>query len=476
MRPVATANGAVRATPGDLSREGRLALATAEEPRVSVDLPIFTAGEDYSVADLDAMQANAGPQGAIAQAGLTLEPTLIIGHGPEELQDDTKPAWGLGQQVWRVGKTLWQHFREVPQSMAAAIQAGRWPKWSVEIYRDFRAVVNGVTRSFGPAVRRVALLGAEIPERKDLGAPVWRYGEHEPAFARVMCVRVGGEVVRFAEPPPAAPAAPAKAAPPAAPGQKPGGSRDAAMRAMETAMLAWKNGTGSEDEVNAALAALVAAIEGDTGGEQPPEGPPMSQHAEPVKPAPKPEAKTPEPTPDGQVITFAEHKVTLATLASERTAREATEARVKALENDKRGMQVDAFCEELRRDGLAVGAINDAVRTYFRKHSGVDTFAEKDERDPVVSAMTLLRTVLAPHKLDTSGRHVAAAAQPATDKFSEIDATLAKWKTDPNGKASGLELVFYARGTGIPTDTFAEWATARQIDAKTGVKVATAGK
>ncbi len=130
------------------------------------DIEIFEAGTyhqgryAYTEADLDQMVAN------WRDWGDHLRPTLVIGH--DEDQDILKNS-GLFAAGWltglrRRGKKLMADFKDVPRVIVDLIRRGAYRRVSAEVYHDFRQ--GGASK--GHVLRRVALLGGEIPEIKTL--------------------------------------------------------------------------------------------------------------------------------------------------------------------------------------------------------------------------------------------------------------------------------------------------------------------
>jgi len=130
-------------------------------------------GKEYTVADLDEMAANGrklGPQGL-----RLLDPTAVLGHEETqrylELTDLPAAGWVTNLRVKKyhepaTGRTeaiLIGDIEGVPPPIANRIRSGQYRKVSAEVYTDF---TDDFGRSFGKALRRVALLGAEVPQVK----------------------------------------------------------------------------------------------------------------------------------------------------------------------------------------------------------------------------------------------------------------------------------------------------------------------
>jgi len=102
-------------------------------------------------------------------------PMVVLGHDENQdlLQKSGLPSAGWVSKVWTKGKKLYADFKDVPKQIVDIIKNGAYRYPSVEIYRNF--VFDN--QEFGPVLRRVALLGADIPRIKSLSDIVARYGE-----------------------------------------------------------------------------------------------------------------------------------------------------------------------------------------------------------------------------------------------------------------------------------------------------------
>jgi hypothetical protein len=155
------------------------------------DVEIFEAGSyhqgryAYTEADLDQMVANWRAMGD------RLRPTLVIGH--DEDQDLLKNS-GLFAAGWltglrRHGKKLLADFKDVPRVIVDLIRRGAYRRVSAEVYHDFRQ--GGASR--GHVLRRVALLGGEIPEIKTLQDVAALYEEAAYPEGRTQWVALGSK-------------------------------------------------------------------------------------------------------------------------------------------------------------------------------------------------------------------------------------------------------------------------------------------
>jgi hypothetical protein len=126
--------------------------AGLDEPtRDLAGVELFRAGDYgqrgfFSEAYLDAMAANYRP--TAHEAPLTLDHAK---HGP---------AYGWLKRVWREGDVLKGDFSGVPESMARAIERGRYKKRSIEFYE--------LEDGGHPVIRAVSFLGAQVPHVKGL--------------------------------------------------------------------------------------------------------------------------------------------------------------------------------------------------------------------------------------------------------------------------------------------------------------------
>lgn len=130
-------------------------------------------GRDWSIRDLEEMADNfnkLGPDG-----NKLLQPPIVLGHEEtqEFLEKTNLPSAGWPSKVWlkkyndsATGKPeaiLLANFSDVPQSIANLIKNRRYRKVSAEIYDDF---TDDHGNGYGKAIRRIALLGGEIPQVK----------------------------------------------------------------------------------------------------------------------------------------------------------------------------------------------------------------------------------------------------------------------------------------------------------------------
>jgi hypothetical protein len=134
-------------------------------------------GERYTVADLDDMARN------FKLARGVIDPPLVTGHDEEQafLEGSGLPAAGWLVRVYRRGAKLFGDFGGVPRSIAKLINARAYKKVSVEIYDEDQHPEDTPAACKGKIVRRVALLGAELPQVKTLAdLPLAEYSEAPP--------------------------------------------------------------------------------------------------------------------------------------------------------------------------------------------------------------------------------------------------------------------------------------------------------
>lgn len=123
---------------------------------------------DEVARNFEANQAKGDPRFPQPTAFLIPAPSITVGH--EELSSIAQqyaertdlPALGWPTDVRREGKYLTARFNKVPVKLAEWINAGAYADISAEFYEDYEG--------HGPCLRRVSILGASIPNRKDLGA------------------------------------------------------------------------------------------------------------------------------------------------------------------------------------------------------------------------------------------------------------------------------------------------------------------
>jgi hypothetical protein len=130
-------------------------------------------GETYTVADLSAMVKN------FAAGRGVVDVPLVVGHEEQQPLDNTGwPAFGWVTRLYRRGDTLFADFERIPKSIAKVINARGYRKVSAEVYDEPPEGAPPGCR--GRMLRRVALLGGELPQIKTLAdLPYAEYAEGE---------------------------------------------------------------------------------------------------------------------------------------------------------------------------------------------------------------------------------------------------------------------------------------------------------
>jgi hypothetical protein len=128
------------------------------------DLEVFEVGgdevPDFTEDDLDKIVEN------FYSLQSELHVPFVLGHqdDAEILKKSGLPAAGWASELKRKGKKLLVSALEVPTKLVDVIKKGAYKFPSVEIYKDY--VKDG--KSLGPVLRRIAILGADIPRIKTL--------------------------------------------------------------------------------------------------------------------------------------------------------------------------------------------------------------------------------------------------------------------------------------------------------------------
>lgn len=138
-------------------------------------------GKDFTEKDIHQIIAN------FHRFGTMVQPPMVLGHGEEDEQfllgNSGIPAAGWLTALrgeTRGGKvTLVADFKDVPEIVRAVIKRRAFKRISAELYPDFLHEGKG----HGLMLRRVALLGGEVPEVKDLADVVALGDVAEPIFA-----------------------------------------------------------------------------------------------------------------------------------------------------------------------------------------------------------------------------------------------------------------------------------------------------
>lgn len=136
------------------------------------DVEIFEIGQevtkDWTDKDLDQIVAN-------AKLASVHPPMVALGHdeGQDLLKKAGLPAAGWVSKVRKAGKKLICDLSEVPKLVAEALRKKAYRYISAEIYPSF--LQEG--KDLGKVLRRIALLGADIPRVKSLQEVMARYDE-----------------------------------------------------------------------------------------------------------------------------------------------------------------------------------------------------------------------------------------------------------------------------------------------------------
>lgn len=110
---------------------------------------------------------------------------LIVGHGPEDLDDDRIPKRGDILSLRREGNWLVAPEMDADDDLANAIEAGNYDDLSAELYPSPPEGVPGK----GMMLRRVAILGGDIPHIKGLNPEGLAAKLHSEGRRRVKIVR-----------------------------------------------------------------------------------------------------------------------------------------------------------------------------------------------------------------------------------------------------------------------------------------------
>jgi len=130
---------------------------------------VFAAGKhrekNYTDAHLDEMVANF--QRFSSPGKTALRVPAVIGHDEDQelLDRSDLPAAAWVTRLYRVGHTLKADFADVAPQIARLIRAKRYRTVSAEIYDE---PPQGLAGGRGKTLRRIALLGGEIPQVKSL--------------------------------------------------------------------------------------------------------------------------------------------------------------------------------------------------------------------------------------------------------------------------------------------------------------------
>lgn len=139
---------------------------TRSIPAVEIFAAGLHRGKWYTTADLKRVVQNYQRFAARRDADVT--PVLVGGHGEEQvlMSDAGLPNYGLVRNLRLVGPKLVADFADVPEVIARLIAARRYNTVSAEFWPD---LVDG-GQHYGLTLRRVALLGGDMPQVKSLNA------------------------------------------------------------------------------------------------------------------------------------------------------------------------------------------------------------------------------------------------------------------------------------------------------------------
>jgi len=145
--------------------------------------------------DLDAMLRNVAE--IPSKLNIKYRIPLVIGHEEDQhwLKDSGLPAAGWLENIRKVGTKLVASVADVPQKIAELINSRAYRTVSPEVYVDFAGL--------GPALRRVALLGGQLPHIKTLDDVMALFadgaGVRQTAFSEQDAKGGKFEAIRFEE-------------------------------------------------------------------------------------------------------------------------------------------------------------------------------------------------------------------------------------------------------------------------------------
>ncbi len=123
-------------------------------------------GRNYSESDLDEIVTN------FSKLGGELKPPMVLGHDEKQeiLTNSGLPSLGWAKHLEKKSKgngefSIVARLDEVPELARLAVEKGAYKRISSEIYEDFS---DKSGKTHGLALRRIALLGADVPEVKTL--------------------------------------------------------------------------------------------------------------------------------------------------------------------------------------------------------------------------------------------------------------------------------------------------------------------
>lgn len=172
-------------------------------PRLEVFAAGQHKGQSFTVPDLDRIVANfnrfSGDNGRAI--GVKINPPVVIGHDNEQqvLSDSGLLAAGVVSRLWREGPKLIAELSDVPPKVAFAVRTGALRTCSVEIDPDFA----DQGQAYGLTLRRLALLGGDLPQVKSLDDLPRLYTDAPAALLRITATRTtrsaSGRLLCFSE-------------------------------------------------------------------------------------------------------------------------------------------------------------------------------------------------------------------------------------------------------------------------------------
>ena len=187
-------------SPGDEAEIASAIDLFTKRPKNLTSVPVFAEtyrrGRHYDRSALDAIVANFHANKA------TFPVPAVLGHDEEQLllKGSGLPAAAWCDNVYRKGGTLYADFSGVPPEVARLLRARAYRRVSAEIYDTPPEGCSGK----GHLLRRVAFLGGDVPELKNLGDIPLPEGFSEgfaPCRVRPQFVRAaqGGAYACFSE-------------------------------------------------------------------------------------------------------------------------------------------------------------------------------------------------------------------------------------------------------------------------------------
>lgn len=140
----------------------------SEQPSALRGVEVFSSGEHrgkvYAERDLDAMVENFRRNSSGANPRLRVP--AVLGHDEDQvtLRGSGLPAAAWCSRLWREGDRLKADFQDVPPQVMRLLRGRAYRKVSAEVYDEPPAGLRGK----GKTLRRVAFLGGDIPQIKNL--------------------------------------------------------------------------------------------------------------------------------------------------------------------------------------------------------------------------------------------------------------------------------------------------------------------